>query len=178
MILRRLKLIKFGKIIAKIGTHKKLSLFNLEFSENHNNNTLVDNCNFACRFPKNYKHLLHSENIHLNGITDLILSLGLNLEHEVIKNNQSLSTIHSTIEKKTELLNKLTENLDYIRSQNNQIISELKEIRKSLAGTEVKQQIHTAIKEEDLDKLVSGLDKFKITKKPKITPYKHWLPRK
>ena len=77
---------------------------------------------FICRF-KNHKHTLHSENIPLNGITDLIVNLGINLKQEVKRNNQNFDRLYSHTDRRTELLNKLSENLDYIIAQNNQIIN-------------------------------------------------------
>lgn len=154
-------------------------MLNLEFIEKNSNNILVDNCHVACRFTTGYKHLLHSENPHLNGFTDLILNLGENLEKESSKYKHHIEQTYNVVDNTTKLLKELIDNLEYIKEQNNQIINEFKKIKKELSDKkEITQNIKSAIKEDDLEKIIRGISKLNIGEKPKITPYKHWAPRK
>lgn len=84
---------------------------------------------------------MHTENIHLNGITDLIINLGVSLEKESRYNHNALERLVNYTNKKTDLLNKLIENLGYIKEQNNQIIKELKEIKKNIPSKQEIQQL-------------------------------------
>ena len=108
---------RLSKTLKIIGSLKKLDFLNLEFIEKTSNNTWVENCFFICKF-KNHKHTLHSENIHLNGVTDLIVNLGIHLEQEVKRNNHNFNRLYSLTDRRTELLSKLIENLYYIKAQN------------------------------------------------------------
>lgn len=125
---------------------KRLDFLNLEYKEKleNNNITSLDYYSFTCRFKNKFKHSLHTNNIHLNGITDLIINLGLNLEKESKYSHNTLEKLERLVNytyKKTELISKLTENLGYLKEQNNQIIKELKEIRKFIPSKQEIQQL-------------------------------------
>ena len=63
-----------------------------------------------CYFFETFKHTLHGENMQLNSLVDLLISLGTHLE------NRNTPTSNS----RTLLIN-----LDYIKTQNNDILKAL-----------------------------------------------------
>ena len=63
-----------------------------------------------CYFSKTFKHNLHGENMQLNSVVNLIISLGTHLEN---KNTHIPNS------------NTLLINLDYIKTQNNDILKSL-----------------------------------------------------
>lgn len=149
-------------------SNKKLEFLNLEFSDRAFRTQIKGNENYklACRISDDFKHILHSEDNHLNSITDLIINLGINLQKEINYNKQQL-------EKSLEELRKYTENLDYIKDQQQQILLEIKQINKGKSG------INHSLQSDNIDKLTETLKNLKINEtKIKPTPYKHWQPRK
>ena len=63
-----------------------------------------------CYFLETFKHNLHGENMQLNFLVDFLISLGTHLENQKIH---------------TPNLNNLLRNLDYIKTQNNDILKSL-----------------------------------------------------
>ena len=152
---------------------RKLDLLNLEFVDHLNTNIISNqNYNLTCRVSNTVQHSLHTENQHLNGITDLILNLGINLQKQITIINSSLQKIQTTLDKKKESLHTLSDNLTYIKEQNNQILVELRQVH-------TKEQHVTT--QKDIDKISEALNKLNISdirieKTPK--PYNHWQPRR
>ena len=62
-----------------------------------------------CYFSKTFKHNLHGENMQLNSSIDLVISLGFHLENQDKNKNPG----------------NLMMNLDYIKTQNNDILKSL-----------------------------------------------------
>ena len=69
-----------------------------------------EQCSHKCYFLETFKHNLHGENMQLNSSVDLIISLGKHLK------NKNTHTSNS---------NTLLINLDYIKTQNNDILKSL-----------------------------------------------------
>lgn len=147
---------------------------NLEFTEKPSlKNINTENYSFICRIKDNCKHSLHTDNPHLNALTDLVINLGYNLQKDSIINKQLLEKISVY----TEEFKKYSQNLDYIKDQNNQI---LKELKRSCLEKQT-ENIHNNNIQIEVDKITDAINKLniediKIIKKP--TPYKHWQPRK
>ena len=142
---------------------------NLEFTDKFYKVINKDSYKFICRIKDdNFEHSLHTRDPHQNALTDLIISLGSNLQKELIGHIQILERILAEIKK-------YTNNLEYIKEQNNTIIQDLKNIK---IDRKDKQANYT---QNNLDSIINALDKLsindtKVTKKP--TPYTHWQPRK
>lgn len=155
---------------------KKLEFLNLEFTEKNEVKINNNNYSFNCRFKEKHNHSLHSDNIHLNAITDLVINLGYNLQKESIRKQAILEKILDIKHKEIEERRLIITNIDYIKEQNNQIIKELKEVRKNKEKITNVGEINS-----DIDKITEAINKLsiedlKINRKPK--PYKHWSPRK
>jgi len=127
----------------------------------------------VCRVKENFNHTLHTpDNIHLNSLTYFVISLGINLQKESITNKQLLEKLITELQIKTEEYKKYIHNLDYIKEQNNQILKEIKDIRKNTS-----QNLEVT---SDIDKITNvinnlSLDDIKINRKHKS--YKHWQPK-
>lgn len=84
-------------------------------------------CLLKCNFAKR-DHILHSENQHLNTITDLIINLA---EHSQFKDDRFLKiieTIENLQHKQNKSLEKIEQNFDFLKNQQLDIISKIQTI--------------------------------------------------
>jgi len=128
----------------------------------------------VCRLDKNSEHRLHSSNAHLNSLTDLVVSLAYHLEVEKEGNNKQTTKISDLLIENNRFLRTLIENLDFLKTQNEHIIGELKKLR----GIE-KRPVENL---QEITDLTNALGKLQIEGSPvkivKPPTYNHWLPRK
>ena len=59
---------------------KKIEYLDLAINDSHTEKILTIEGSHSCYFNSDHKHILHSNNAHLNSLTDLIISLGNKLE--------------------------------------------------------------------------------------------------
>ncbi|QVY19166.1 p24 [Agapanthus tungrovirus] len=129
----------------------RFDYLSLELPVKHKHkNTSLDKCVFNCYFERKFKHVLHSEEQHLNGITDLLISLGSNL-------TLNWEKLKSVIEKLILLPGKTTKevkelslefdkvkgNFDFLKDQQNLILKKikaLKDLDKNIADLKIEIQ--------------------------------------
>lgn len=87
----------------------------------------IDENNFQlkCYFPKNFTHSAHGNNSCLNSLADIIISLGQKLE--ILE--KKIDIINRNLTIKNKPIEDLSNNNDYIKNQNNDIISLLNKLK-------------------------------------------------
>lgn len=95
---------------------KQLEYLNLEFRE-YNKRRTIDDVDIYC-FNKNHgKHRFHSENTHLNTISDICFTLLKNIDCEktyFIKNQKEFISV---IQKQSQQSEIISEKLDFLKNQ-------------------------------------------------------------
>ena len=107
---------------------KKIECLDLGINDSHTYKILTVEGSHSCYFNSDHKHILHSNNAHLNSLTDLIISLGNKLEKQETKNNNIWNSLIEVLKEKNKVIRQLTENLDYIKEQNKTLITKHKNL--------------------------------------------------
>ncbi|QVY19150.1 p24 [Agapanthus tungrovirus] len=115
----------------------RFDYLSLELPEKHKHKNLsLDKCSFNCFFNRSFKHVLHSEDNHLNGITDLLINLGSNLTLNWEKLKSVIEKLILLPGKTTKEVKELSQefnqvkiNFDFLKDQQNLILSRLKGLK-------------------------------------------------
>ena len=76
--------------------------------------TRLDQFRHNCYFNNQFKHNTHGENPHSNSITDILISLGLNLEKQVNYCTEINERMREIIVSKNNVLKELSFNIEYV----------------------------------------------------------------
>lgn len=99
---------------------KHLDYLHLKIPNEKKYKKLKDNSLIRCNFNIG-DHSLHGENPQLNTITDLIIILGENLQKENNKIIDSLVQIERKVDKTALIINRLEQNLDFFKQQQDSV---------------------------------------------------------
>lgn len=95
---------------------EKFAYLNLEYLEN-NKRRSIDDVQIYCFSKTQSKHKFHSENTHLNTISDLVYSLVQNLDCENNLLRKIQKDFLTTFQKQNIKLESFEEKLDFLRNQ-------------------------------------------------------------
>ena len=104
-----------------------------------------------CYFSNIYKHSLHSlEDKNYNSLVDLIISLAESLEKHKENNSRIIENLVESLKNNNKIIKTLVENQDYIKDQNNKIITKirsLEQLKEYKINNEILEEISQKSKE-------------------------------
>lgn len=112
---------KQNLIFSIIGSVKRLEYLDLEIVLEKKYRRLKFESLLKCNFAEG-DHILHSENQHLNTITDLIINLAEHSQSKDVRFLKLIETIENLHHKQNKSLEKIEQNFDFLKNQQLDII--------------------------------------------------------